>query len=65
MFDVCVFENGELIGKMSPEEFRRATKAPSRQFLSDAIQEFNAQREVRDDPTRVKLVLNNKITVDK
>ena len=57
MLDVCVMENGEVIGRMTPEEFRRSLKTSSREFLSDTVANFNAVRESQGDGTRVKLVL--------
>jgi hypothetical protein len=57
MFDICVLEAGEEIGRMTPEEFRRSVKPSSREFLSDTVANFNAIREANGDPTRVKLVL--------
>ena len=56
MFDICVMENDQVIGHLSPESFRRSVKASSREFLSDTVANFNANRKAQDDPTRVKIV---------
>ena len=59
MFDIIVTENGKVIGRMTLEEFRRSVKPSSREFLSDSVANFNAVRESRGDPTRVKVMLKS------
>jgi hypothetical protein len=51
MFDICVMENEQVIGRITPEQFRRSQKSSSREFLSDTVEKFNAIRK-----KRVKLV---------
>ena len=56
MFDICVMENEQVIGRITPEQFRRSQKSSSREFLSDTVEKFNANRKKRGELTRVKLV---------
>jgi hypothetical protein len=56
MFDICVMENEQVIGHITPEQLRRSQKSSSREFLSDTVEKFNAIRKKRGELTRVKLV---------
>jgi hypothetical protein len=56
MFDIRVMEGDQIIGHMTPDEFRRSTKPSSHEFLSDTVAKFNSARKDQGDPTHVKIV---------
>jgi hypothetical protein len=57
MFDIRVMFDGEVIGHMTPEKFRKSAKSSSQAFLSDVVADFNAGCAANNDSTRVSIVL--------
>lgn len=51
-------EVNAVIGHMTVEEFRRASKAPKTEFLAASIERFNAVKLEALDPIRVQIVLH-------
>ena len=54
---IQVTSNGQKIGKLDPTEFMKAVGAPSRMFLAEIVEKFNAHKAQMGEPERVSVVL--------
>lgn len=52
---IIVTSNGQRIGTITTDEFRKAWNGPRNQFLTEAIEQFNAAKVAAGEPERVSM----------
>jgi hypothetical protein len=57
---VAIYSNGEFIGAMDTEDFRRAWPLPGMPFLREYVDHYNRTKESQGEPERADIVLRDK-----
>lgn len=55
MFILVVKSNGQEIGKVTPDQFRKNEGVPSTMFLQEAVQKWNNWKAEIGEPERVEI----------
>lgn len=57
LFIIIVKSNGNIIGRITPEQFRKSEQVPASMFLQTAIEKFNSWKAEIGEPERAEIAM--------